>query len=230
MDTYLGRSVLVVHEFVGGTRPIGETLHELTALTTAAVGADAAGLTLSDDSGRATTAVFTDDVVPEIDQAQYDADDGPCLRAFRSKSVVRVDDISTDERWPSFDEAALHHGMHSSLSLPVHVADAGIGALNLYASNRSRFDDASVALGSLLAGQAAIVSAYYDKADTADHLRVAMESRADIEQAKGIIMASTGCSPDDAFAVLRQQSQNENRKLREIAAEIVARQLRRSGA
>jgi hypothetical protein len=52
-------------------------------------------------------------------------------------------------------------------------------------------------------------------------LRQAMASRAVIEQAKGIIMATTRCDPDRAFALLVDQSQAENRKLREIAADLV---------
>jgi len=59
---------------------------------------------------------------------------------------------------------------------------------------------------------------------TADEFARAMQSRSEIEQAKGIIMAATGCDPDTAFDTLVRQSQHENRKLREIAAELVARQ------
>jgi AmiR/NasT family two-component response regulator len=55
-------------------------------------------------------------------------------------------------------------------------------------------------------------------------LHTAMEHRAAIEQAKGVIMNAMGCGPDAAFAVLIAQSQNQNRKLRDIAAEIVQAQ------
>ena len=54
-----------------------------------------------------------------------------------------------------------------------------------------------------------------------------MQSRSEIEQAKGIIMAAMGCDADAAFDTLVRQSQHENRKLRDIAAEIVARQRQR---
>ena len=55
-----------------------------------------------------------------------------------------------------------------------------------------------------------------------------IESRAVIEQAKGVIIASSGCTADEAFAILRGQSQLENRKLRDIATELVQhQQLRR---
>jgi AmiR/NasT family two-component response regulator len=61
-----------------------------------------------------------------------------------------------------------------------------------------------------------------------DGLHTAMEHRAAIEQAKGVIMNVLGCGSDAAFAVLVAQSQNQNRKLRDIAAEIVAAQDRES--
>lgn len=53
-------------------------------------------------------------------------------------------------------------------------------------------------------------------------LRLAMEHRAEIEQAKGIVMATLGCGSDEAFDILRRQSQHENRRLREIAQDLVA--------
>lgn len=59
-------------------------------------------------------------------------------------------------------------------------------------------------------------------------LRAAMASRATIEQAKGIVMGSVGCDADHAFQLLVQQSQHENRKLRDVAAELVARQSARN--
>jgi transcriptional regulator with GAF, ATPase, and Fis domain len=227
MDAQLRQSVLVVQDFIGGNTELGQALTRLSELATDAFAADMAGLTLNDASGRARTAVYTDRTAPEIDQAQYDADRGPCLDAFRKHEVFLMEDAAEEERWPEFAAAALAHGMRSSISLPLLVGAEGIGALNLYCSQAQCLDDEAVAGGVLFAGQAAIVAAYYDKADTADHLRRAMESRAEIEQAKGVIMASVGCSAEEAFDLLRQQSQTENRKLREVAAETVLRQHRR---
>lgn len=61
-------------------------------------------------------------------------------------------------------------------------------------------------------------------------LQAAMASRATIEQAKGIIMGATGCTPDEAFELLKRQSQHENRKLREVAEELVEAKVRRPGS
>jgi hypothetical protein len=58
-------------------------------------------------------------------------------------------------------------------------------------------------------------------------LRLALESRAVIEQAKGVLMATAGCTADEAFPLLRRQSQHENRKLRDVAEQLVRDQQRR---
>nr|WP_144298567.1 SpoIIE family protein phosphatase [Streptomyces sp. TLI_235] len=52
-------------------------------------------------------------------------------------------------------------------------------------------------------------------------LRTAMRSRAVIEQAKGILAERHGCTPDQAFDRLAGLSQDRNRKLVEIAADVV---------
>ena len=59
-------------------------------------------------------------------------------------------------------------------------------------------------------------------------LRKAMEHRAVIEQAKGIIIAAMGCDADAAFAVLVEQSQHQNRKVREVAEDLVRSRIRDS--
>jgi AmiR/NasT family two-component response regulator len=48
-----------------------------------------------------------------------------------------------------------------------------------------------------------------------------MESRAVIEQAKGVLMAQRGIDSQQAFEMLRDASQRYNRKLRDIATGIV---------
>jgi len=62
------------------------------------------------------------------------------------------------------------------------------------------------------------------------NLERALDSRDLIGQAKGVIIVTVGCSSDDAFRLLRDQSQHENRKLVAVAAEIVERaQRQRTG-
>jgi GAF domain-containing protein len=222
---------VALDEPVSGQESLADTLLRIAHTAASGLGADMAAVSLLTAAGRPTTFAFTGDIAPEIDQAQYDADDGPCLQALRSGRLLRVDDTDVETRWPAFATAARAHGIHSSLSLPLTIDGRGRGALNLYARPKHAFDDISERFGTAFAAQVATAVAngvaYWEKAALAEQLETAMASRAVIEQAKGIIMATSGCSPDEAFNLLREQSQSQNIKLRDIAAELVERQQRR---
>jgi hypothetical protein len=226
MDAPLMRAMTLVHSFAAGPGDLEATLQELSEVAVEAVGADMAGLTVRDERGRPTTVVCTDGVVVDIDQVQYDWDRGPCLDAARTHTVFEVEDMRSERRWPEFAAAAVDHGIQSSLSMPVVAADDGVGALNFYDHRPSHFDAGKRSLAELFAGQCSITALYWHHVNQSSGLRKAMESRQTIEQAKGVLMATTGCSAEEAFDLLRQQSQMENRKLREIAQEITDRQRR----
>ena len=216
---------------------MGDTLLRVSRITTDALpAATMAGITLLGENGKPTTGVFTDDESPEIDEAQYRSGKGPCLDSWRERRVVRIDDMATaGEEYTEFAEAAQAHGIQSTLSLPLVAGDTGVGALNLYARTANGFSTDDEALGLDLAGAAAIVlansSAYWQAAELGEQLGQAMQSRAVIEQAKGILMArSPELSAEDAFDLLRKASQRENVKLRDIAQRLVDRRPAGSGA
>ncbi len=227
MDTEdpLVRSLAALSRFFVGDGSLQETLHRVTALAEEAIpAADMTGITMVVE-GRAKTAVFTDDEAPEIDAAQYETGIGPCLDAFRHQEVLTIDDTVKDERWAPFSEAAAAHGVRSTLSLPLVANHEGLGALNFYARTPSAFGDEEISVGSQFATQAAVVlanaQAYWDAHQLSEDLATAMKSRAAIEQAKGILMGAQRCGPDEAFQILVRASQRENRKLRDIADDIV---------
>jgi GAF domain-containing protein len=189
-----------------------------------------AGLTLLMD-GKPGTAVFTDFEAPEIDRAQYQSGHGPCVSAFRDLQVYIIDSTVDEDRWPEFAQQAARHGIRSTLSVPVIARDETLGALNFYSRRAAAFDPRSATRMAKFARYAAVVltntRVYWDARRLSENLRQALESRASIDYAIGIIMAGGGRTPDEAFQVLVRASQRENRKLRDIAAEIVQRASRR---
>jgi GAF domain-containing protein len=205
---------------------IERTLQRVVDLAVRTIpGCDAASVTIVTD-GRPRTAVGTDDSTLDVDQAQYDEDDGPCLDAYREHRVNRVDLSGAVEKWPAFTKAAREQGLRSFLAAPLLVHTEGLGALNLYSRSVSGFDALDEAFVSLLTGQAAAAVAnslrYTDATELAAQLETALSSRAVIEQAKGILMTRHGVDPDTAFDLLRRQSQHRNVKLRVVALELVA--------
>ena len=225
-----GHALRALSQFLVAERSMGDTLLRVSEITIDALPpADMAGITMLGDDGTPTTGIFTDELAPEIDAAQYATGRGPCLDAWRQRRVVVLSDFEKAvDDYPEFVRAAQAHGVGSVLSLPLVAGDTGLGALNLYAPAGKSFADADETFGLELAAAAAIVlsnaSAYWEASQLSQQLTEAMRSRAVIEQAKGMLMArSPELSPDDAFDVLRRASQRENVKLREIAQRVVDR-------
>lgn len=228
----LQRSLAELSTFVVSDQGIADTLTRVASLAVESVPpAMFAGITMLVDD-RVSTQVFTDPTCAEIDQAQYDSGHGPCLEAFRQGSLIVVDSLERDDRWPEFAAASMAHGVRSTLSLPMLAGVSSVGALNFYAGVEGAFGEAEVDTGRLFAMQAAVVlvnaQAYWGARLRSEHLELALEGRQVIDLAKGIIMNTMRCGPAEAFDVLVKQSQQENRKLRDIAAEIVERVERRS--
>lgn len=213
--------------FFVGDRSVQDTLHRVSELAERALpSATMTGITMLVDE-KPTTAVFTDPLSPEIDEAQYTSGRGPCLDAFRTQQVLTITCTENEGRWPEFAAVAAKHGILSTMSLPMVAAGRGVGAMNFYARTDNAFGEREVEVGLKFAEQAAIVlanaDAYWTAHSLSENLNEAMQSRAVIEQAKGILMAQSGLNADEAFDLLRRASQRENRKLRDVAIDIVER-------
>jgi GAF domain-containing protein len=221
---------LALSQFFVGEGTLGDALLHVAELACRVAPADMAGITLLVD-GKPSTGVFTDAEAPEIDKAQYSTGQGPCLDAFRHQKIYRIDSAADETRWPEFARQAAAHGIAATLSVPIVARGEGLGALNLYSRDPSGFDDDASARVSTFAAHAAIVLAnaqvYSDARQLNENLNEAIHSRAIIDYAVGILMAHGGRSPEDAFQLLVRASQRENRKLREVAADIVERAARR---
>ena len=206
---------------------VGEALDEICRIAARALpNADGASLTSFGPAGPRAAAASSR-WAAELDEVQYVEHEGPCLDAARTGLVFRVRDIADEPRWPSYMPRALERGARSMVSLPMTVESKSMGALNVYSRKPEAFGAEEVSIAEILAGHASLASqvaaTLHGHRSLAEQLRSAMASREAIEQAKGIIMASLRCSPDEAFDRLRQQSQHENRKLRDIAQELVDR-------
>jgi ANTAR domain len=197
----------------------------------------AASVTLVSD-GPARTVAASGPLAQRLDAVQYREDAGPCLAAALSGAPVSV--VSgRDERWPVFARALKGLGCDSVWSHPLPPGVPAAGSLNIYLPAGVDPDrrDAAAALAEGAAVPVANAWLYEEVVRTAENLRVAMESRAVIEQAKGILMERLKVTADGAFDALARLSNDTNTKLRDVAQAVVdtgslppGSQLRRSPA
>jgi len=226
----IGESLRALTQFFVNDGTLGDTLLRVSEMACEFTPAKYAGITLMVE-GSPRTGVFTNAEAPEIDEAQYKSGEGPCMYAFRDQVPYRIDSTLEDTRWPEFARRAAAHGILSTLSVPMAARGRNLGALNLYSETAYAFTEAHERTVRVFADQASIALAnaqvYWDARQLNENLTQAIESRETISQAVGILIAVGGRTPEAAFQVLVQASQRENRKVRDIAEEIVARTVQR---
>jgi GAF domain-containing protein len=217
-----------------GGETIEQLLIEVANFAVQAVpGADGAGVTMLQDGGH-DTIVASAAFVRDVDSVQYRLGEGPCISAASTGRTTGSGALGEDRAWPRFGPQAAGLGVHSAISLPLILDGETIGALNVYAHGRDAFDGPAREIGELFATPAAVAihnAHVLDRArQEASRLAMALESRATIDHAVGIIMSRAGLSADEAFVRLRIMSQHEHLKLALVAARLVDEAVRRAQA
>jgi GAF domain-containing protein len=208
-----------------GEQELSETLGRVAELAKQCIpGAVEASVTLLHED-QVATVVFTGSLASQLDERQYEAGFGPCVDAALSGTTIAIEDTEASPTYPDFARLARRQGVTHTLSTGLPVQRRTIGALNLYCTDEAPFDDTTRELATAFASYAAVALAnadlYASTANLAANLQRALDSRAVIDQAKGILMRDHRISPDAAFDLLVELSNTGNRKLRDIAQDIV---------
>jgi len=208
------------------TDSIEQFLHELAVLAARTVrDGVSCGMALRQGGRPAPFTACSDPLAAAADQLQLQAGEGPARHALRRARPVRVHDTTTDDQWPAFCPQAASLGVRSCYAVPLINDGEPVGALVLYSRRPGVFGEQETARADKFAQDAAgalvLAQRMASCADRNDQLRSSIVSRAVIDQALGVIMATERCPHDKAFAMLRSVSQNTNVKLRDLAATIV---------
>jgi GAF domain-containing protein len=183
-----------------------------------------ASITLLIDD-KPTTAVFTGQLARDCDESQYEQGYGPCLHAASTGELTEIADMQAETRWRDYVQHAAQRGALSSLSVPLPISDGVSGALNIYAREPNTFDADSRSAAVRFAPYAGVAVAnmyvYQNAQNLAANLQKALDSRAVIDQAKGILMERYKLTAGQAFQVLVRISMQTNRKVRDIADQLV---------
>jgi GAF domain-containing protein len=206
---------------------VGDESRTVEAIVTRAVesvaDAEVAGLTVRAASRRRSRHVtlgWTDPTVGQADGLQHDAGEGPVVDPPGEGGWVRSGDVGADPRWPVWGPQVAELGLRSLLSVQLVSAGEPLGALTLYARRRGCFvDPETVDLALLFASHAANALA---SARRLAGLETAMSSRHVIGMAQGILMERYRLDEQQAFAYLSRLSSHQNRKLRDLAQDLVA--------
>jgi hypothetical protein len=202
---------------------VPETLQRIVQLAVASIdGCDASALCGCAGSGPQP---YSSPLVAELDEIQSSLGEGPCIDALGGVDSVYVADLSVDLRWPHFAPIAVRSGVRSALAYRLFDETGTLGALQLYARAADAFALLERTQGLIfasLAGMAIAVAAdHASQIDRTANLEAALISRELIGQAQGILMERERITGAQAFDQLRRSSQHLNRKLRDVAQELI---------
>jgi PAS domain S-box-containing protein len=228
-ETLRWLSVRAAGEQETGGAPASILRHALDDFGGAAVtlfGATGAGVMLLDASGELRWLQTLRRVGRPFEQAQIKYHEGPCIDAFEENAVVWTDDLTEDDRWPRMrvltqDQVTIR----AVLAAPIETGGGPVGTCNILSAEPKAWSESHVgairayasALGTLLR----IVADAHASSVLASQLQYALEQRVVIEQAKGVLMEREGMDGRQAFERLRATARSTQRKLADVAAEVV---------
>jgi GAF domain-containing protein len=198
----------------------------VTTLAEATIaGTTGAGVTIADEHGKRSKAA-SNELVEQADALQYEFDEGPCLTAWRTRQLVRIDDTVTDSRWPSWNRAAARLGVRAVLSVALAVDDESIGAIKVYSDQPANYGEHDERVMSLFAEQAAILLANTQSLQHARRLSRqltdALRGRDAIVRATGVLLARGAADEDAAFNALSDAARRLGQTVHEVARELLA--------
>jgi GAF domain-containing protein len=186
-----------------------------------------AGLTVAGPGAAAVSLVPTHGQVELLDSFQYALDEGPCLTAWRNRIVTRVDDVTTEQRWPRWCAQAARTPIHCSLSAPLVVGDVAVGAVKIYGEGPRAFGEEDELTIQLVAAQAAILvsqgRAYRRAGELSEALQSTLRQRDDLNRACGMVMQRENVSVEAAMTYLMSMASRDGRSVHDIAARMIRR-------
>jgi GAF domain-containing protein len=205
-------------------------LQRLCAAVVPALSVSGAGLSvMADNEVRGLTAA-SDPATARIEELQFVLGEGPCIDAFAARRPVLVANLADGaSRWPVYAPAAYDAGVRAVFAFPLQAGAGRLGVLDVFRPRPvplsadelgQALTFAEVAVTTLLDGQA-----HADPGAAADGLDEAMDSRAELFQAQGMVMVQLGGTLTEALARMRAYAYAENRPLADVARDVVARRL-----
>ena len=203
-----------------------EFLHRLANRCAELLDCAEAGLLLADAAGLLRVMASSSERSEALELLQSQNEEGPCIECYLQGEPVFSEDLAADRsRWPTFAPAAIQRGFRSVQAIPMRARGETVGAMNLFRTEPGRMGEADLSLGQGMADFAAIAlmqeRTVRESRGVIAELQGALNSRVVIEQAKGMLAESAGVGVDAAFARLRLYARDHNRKLSDVADDLL---------
>jgi hypothetical protein len=202
-------------------------LRAVTDACASLLSAHATGVLIADPRGGLEVVAASDERAWFVEMLQANTEEGPCVDCIAGNSVVVTAELDADGgRWPRFTSAVLEAGFVSVHAFPLRLMERAVGGLNLFYGTPTRLPPAQLKLGQALADLAVLgLTQERDERRVerlAEQTLTALNDRAHVGHAVGMIAGTLGVPPDTARALLSAHSTATGRSLRELAHAITS--------
>lgn len=208
-----------------GAGSIDDALNRIVATTHDLFSVDGAGLMLIDSELVLRNAAVSDPRLDHLEMLQEKHGHGPCVTAFQDKELVSSEDLAAEHRWEEFVTEAVEMGLRAVLVSPIPYGNDAVGVIAVFSAKPHPWSpEGELALTSftdLAALAIATTMQNEERAEVSRQLQNALDVRVVVEQAKGVLCATSGLTPRQAFERLRTEARSSRRPIVDVAADVV---------
>jgi GAF domain-containing protein len=224
-QTFVMRTLSEFTRHLLAPRDAEEALTALAGYATEILGLWGTGVSLARGGELMAATVFPEQLAV-LEQSQQDHQSGPCMTAFWEERIIALEDLGAyTERWPHYCRVAESIGVSSVASVPMHLRESRVGAVDLYGKGHRTWAEGDLAVAAAMADMATgyllHVAVLQQQAELNAQLQNALVSRIPIEQAKGLLASKHGISLDQAFERLRGYAREHRETVRKVAEAVV---------
>jgi len=174
----------------------------------------------------------TDAVSNLIEELQFTLGEGPCVDAYTESQVVLEPNLTDPgtPRWLAFSRQALDAGVRAVFAFPLRVGAARLRALDLFRDGPGSLSDDqhadALVMADVLANWVLDVQANAPPGSVAEELERDADFQFVVHNAAGAVSVQLGVSVTEALIRLRGYAFANDRRLRDVAEDVLARRLR----
>ncbi|MBM3699309.1 MAG: GAF and ANTAR domain-containing protein [Actinobacteria bacterium] len=214
-------ALLKISEAITSDLYLDDILKLIVNVTAETLGSKICSLMLLDPGKQELTIKATQSISKEyINKNPLKVGEGIAGKVVLENEPLAVENILECENY-KFKDIAVKEGLVSMLSVPLHLKNKVIGALNIYTSSPHKFTDYEISILSTVADQAAIVIENYRLVVETQVIKEELQTRKSVEKAKGVIMKELSISEDEAFKKIQKFAMDNRKTMREVADAIV---------
>lgn len=207
-----------------------DLLQRVCRAATGALSARGTGISVMTADGTCGASACSDPASERVEELQFTLGEGPCIDAFAERRPVLTADLADAARyrWPVYAPAAQDDGVRAVFAFPLQIGAVRLGVMDIFRDRVGPLTGTELLTAFAFADvtMEALLDMEEDRQSGDVRAVLDVGHRAELFQAQGMVMVQLGVSIGEALVRLRAYAYAENRRLEDVAHDVVNRRLR----